>query len=244
MELNYFDLVVGGIVLLLGLKGILNGFFKEVFGLVGIIGGVFVASRFANEAGTYISNMVFHFDNQSAINFTGFLVVLAGFWAVMVVVGALFKKLVSASGLGIFDKILGFVFGASKFFLIGSIIVYAIYNMKTLRENLKKPMEGSILFPVMVETGGFIMKLDPVDHIKELQSHQDELQSDLTKAIKDKVSDAVENGVDAVKDSVDAEALKEKAQQMIQEHTDAIQEQTTEPTPHESESTDTENVEH
>jgi membrane protein required for colicin V production len=31
MEINYFDLVASIIILLLGLKGILNGFFKEVY---------------------------------------------------------------------------------------------------------------------------------------------------------------------------------------------------------------------
>ena len=42
MEFSIFDLVVGSIILLLGLKGILNGFFKELFGLIGIVGGIFI----------------------------------------------------------------------------------------------------------------------------------------------------------------------------------------------------------
>ena len=45
MDLNYFDMAVGSIVLLLGLKGLLNGFSKELFGLIGIVGGLFVASH-------------------------------------------------------------------------------------------------------------------------------------------------------------------------------------------------------
>ena len=38
MEFNYFDIITGAIILLLGLKGIVNGFFKEIFALIGIIG--------------------------------------------------------------------------------------------------------------------------------------------------------------------------------------------------------------
>jgi len=195
MELNYFDLIVGSIILLLGLKGILNGFFKEAFGLVGIIGGVFIASRFAHEVGSYLSDLIFKFDNDAAINFTGFLATLAVFWAAMIFLGMVFKKLSSASGLGPVDKILGFVFGASKFFLIGSIIAYAVYNVKTIKVNLEKPMKNSILFPIMVETGGFIMKMDPVDSIEEIKKKQDELQEKINEAV-------IENTKEEIKEAV------------------------------------------
>jgi membrane protein required for colicin V production len=53
MDLNYFDIIAAAIILLLGLKGIVNGFFKEIFGLVGIIGGIFIASRFGPDVGQY-----------------------------------------------------------------------------------------------------------------------------------------------------------------------------------------------
>jgi membrane protein required for colicin V production len=160
MELNYFDLIVGVIVLLLGLKGILNGFFKELFGLVGIIGGIFIASRFGDDVGQVISDAIFKFDSQAAISFTGFLVTLLVFWLLMIGAGMLFKKLSAASGLGPLDRILGFVFGSGKFFLIASVIVYALFNVNAIRKNLEPAMETSKLFGIMVATGGYIMKID------------------------------------------------------------------------------------
>ena len=92
MEFNYFDLVVTVIILLLGLKGILNGFFKEVFGLVGIIGGIFIASRLGDDIGQYLSDLIFKFENSAAISFTGFIATLGLFWLLMVAVGYAFKK--------------------------------------------------------------------------------------------------------------------------------------------------------
>lgn len=160
MDLNYFDLAIGIIILLLGLKGILNGFFKELFGLIGIIGGIFVASRVGDETGQVISDLIFHFESASAIAFTGFLVTLAIFWALMIGAGLLFKKLSTLSGLGPFDRILGFVLGSGKFFLIASVIIFAIFNVKAIRKNLEPAMENSMLFGAMVATGGFIMKID------------------------------------------------------------------------------------
>lgn len=163
MEFNSFDVIVSILVLFLGLKGILNGFFKEFFGLVGIIGGIFVASRAGEDVGQIISDSLLKFQSHAAISFTGFLVTLAAFWLFMVGVGAIFKKLSLVSGLGIVDKILGFFLSAGKFFLIAGVILYATYNIKAIRPNIDTIMDGSVLFDVLVSTGGFIMKLDPVE---------------------------------------------------------------------------------
>ena len=74
MDFSIFDLIVGSIILLLGLKGILNGFFKELFGLIGIVGGIFIGSRVAKYVGTFLSDAIFKFDSPAAINFLGFLI--------------------------------------------------------------------------------------------------------------------------------------------------------------------------
>ncbi len=168
MNIHYFDIIVGVIVLLLGLKGILNGFFKELFGLIGIIGGIFVASRFSQETGSLISNAIFHFESESAIKLTGFLLTLAVFWATMIGLGILFKKLSKVSGLGPVDKLMGFIVGSGKFFLIAAVIVYALYNIKAIKTNLAPAMQTSILFPVLVEVGEIIMHVDPTDLSNDL----------------------------------------------------------------------------
>jgi membrane protein required for colicin V production len=184
MEFSYFDIVISILILFLGLKGIINGFFKELFGLIGIIGGIFLASRVGDDVGKFINDTVLKFENDAAVSFTGFLVTLALFWLFMIIVGAVFKRLSSLSGLGIFDKIFGFVFSASKFFLIASVIVYAAYNIKAMRPNLDSVMKNSFIFPVLVETGSVIMKLDPI-----------EISSDINDTI-NKSSEIVTDGLD------------------------------------------------
>lgn len=167
MVLSYFDIVVIILILLLGLKGIINGFFKELFGLVGIVGGIFIASRVAKSVGEILSNIVFKFESSSAINFSGFLTTLLLFWLFMIGVGTMFQKLSSASGLGAVDRIFGFVFSASKFFFIASVIIYATHNVKAIKINLDKIMKDSLTYPVFVEVGSMIMKLDSVSSAKE-----------------------------------------------------------------------------
>ncbi len=208
MEFNYFDIVASIIILLLGLKGIINGFFKEVFGLIGIIGGIFVASRVGDEVGQYLSDLIFKFESNAAISFTGFLATLAVFWLFMIAVGFGFKKLSSMSGLGPVDKILGFIFGAGKFFLIAAVIAHAAYNIKALKTTIDESMSNSVLFPVLVKTGGFIMKLDPVEISDELNT----TMSDNAAAMQNKINETINNStLDIV------EKAKEKIQNSMPE---------------------------
>jgi membrane protein required for colicin V production len=211
MELNYFDIIAGVIILLLGLKGIINGFFKEIFGLVGIIGGIFVASRVGDDVGQYLSDAIFNFSNQSAISFTGFLVSLAIFWLLMIITGMIFQKLSKLSGLGALDKVLGFIFGASKFFLIAAVIAFAISNIKSLKPTLDSMMENSILYPVFVSTGGFIMKIDPVEEVANVEENIDTLTQKAGEVTQDIVENSVKQQIDEINKTIqDTNITQEK----------------------------------
>ncbi|MEA3372115.1 MAG: CvpA family protein [Campylobacterota bacterium] len=212
MEFNYFDLIITVIVLLLGLKGIINGFFKELFGLIGIIGGIFIASRMGDTVGTAVNDALFHFESGAAVNFTGFLITLSVFWIIMVSIGLLLKKLGKMSGLGPVDRVFGFVFGSGKFFLIGSVIIYAIFNIKTIRENLEPAMENSFMFPVMVDTGGFIMHLDPVeiaDDINETITDTVAITKEKIEITTTEISDATQETLQEAPEKI-MEEVKEK----------------------------------
>lgn len=210
MEFNYFDLVVAIIILFLGLKGIINGFFKELFGLVGIIGGIFIASRVGDDVGQMLSDTLFNFQSHAAISFTGFITTLALFWLLMIAIGFAFKKLSILSGLGPVDKLLGFVFGASKFFFIAAIIAHSMYNIKAIKKTLDPYLDNSILFPILVETGDFIMKLDPVelsDDInqtvsKQVQSAQKQVGSMVDGVVETSTQEIVKKVKEDLKESM------------------------------------------
>jgi membrane protein required for colicin V production len=158
--MNYFDVAVGSIVLLLGLKGLMNGFSKELFGLIGIVGGLFVASHIGGPIGRFLNESILHFETASAVNLVGFVFTVGIFWLLMIALGAGFKKLSTLSGLGIVDQILGFLVGASKFFFIMSVIVYALFSVTAIRENFGDKMKDSIFFEPMVATGDFILHIE------------------------------------------------------------------------------------
>ncbi len=157
---NYFDITIGAIVIILGIKGMINGLVKELFGLIGLIGGVYIASRLAEQIGGMIDKELFHMDNPAALKLLGFMAVFAGVWIVSIMVGALFSRLMSMSGLGFIDGLFGFIFGGGKYFLVFALIVTALSNVTLVKENMGKYFDDSVLYPYLKEAGAYLINID------------------------------------------------------------------------------------
>ncbi len=153
----WFDILVFGVTLLLGLKGIINGLVKEFFGLLGIVGGVLIASRLAKTANDFINNNIHNLNNDELGQFIGFLCVLIIFWLACLFVGYILSKIISMSGLGFLDRLGGFGFACVKIFLIFAILLFCLSEFKFLKEKLDKFTKDSFIVPVLEKTGAFIM---------------------------------------------------------------------------------------
>ena len=157
MEFYWFDAFILGFTLLLGLKGIVSGLIKEVFGLLGIIGGVFIASKYASQAAEFIQNTFYKIENQSLANFAGFLAILIIFWIICLVLGNFISKLVKLSGLGFLDRLGGFIFGGAKVFLIFAILVFCVARIDFLNDKLNQFAQNSFTLTPLKNIGSFIM---------------------------------------------------------------------------------------
>ena len=192
-NINVFDLVVVALITILGLKGLFRGFSKEFFALVGIVGGVFVASRLSNEAGEIVNSFI-PMENENTILLAGFVSALIIFWIIAYIIGSGLEKVFKMSGLGALDRILGFVFGAGKIFLLFSIISYAVSQVKMINDNLAPKLETSIVFPLLQETGSYIIQLDTSGFQEEVtkkldvvvDSTKDNIEEISAKVIEDK----------------------------------------------------------
>jgi len=160
MDFNYFDVTIAAIILILGIKGFMQGFIKEAFGLVGLVAGVYFASRLSDTAAQFIDVNFFHLENQSLLKLIGFLAILILIWLGATILGSIFSKLTSQSGLGFLNRLLGFVIGGGKYFLIFALIVTALSNVTLVKDNLEKYVQDSILYPYLTEAGSYLINLD------------------------------------------------------------------------------------
>ena len=160
MDFNYFDVTISAIVLILGIKGFMQGFIKEAFGLLGLVGGVYIASRLSDKAAAFIDTNLLHIDNVSLLKLIGFLAILIVIWFSATVLGSIFSKLTSESGLGFLNRMFGFIAGGGKYFIIFALIVTALSNVTLVKENLEKHVNDSILYPYLKEAGSYLINLD------------------------------------------------------------------------------------
>ncbi|NQY52245.1 MAG: CvpA family protein [Campylobacteraceae bacterium] len=172
LDFSIFDMVIIGVTLALGLKGLFKGFIKEISGLIGIIGGIFVASRFADVVGNAIAP-TFAITSEATISLIGFVCALIAFWLVIYILGMITSKIFAMSGLGIIDRLFGFIFGSAKIFLILAVISHALYQVESFRNKLDTKFQNSQVFPLLLETGSYIVKLDTKEISKSIEEKID-----------------------------------------------------------------------
>ncbi len=160
MDFNYFDVTIAAIVLILGIKGFMQGFIKEAFGLLGLVAGVYFASRLSDTAATFIDTNFLHLENASLLKLIGFLAILIVIWLSATILGSIFSKLTSESGLGFLNRLFGFIAGGGKYFLIFALIVTALSNVTLVKDNLEKYVNDSVLYPYLREAGSYLINLD------------------------------------------------------------------------------------
>ena len=210
-NISMFDIIIGLLLIMLGLKGILSGFIKEASGLFGIIGGVYVASRVDMKVGHYINDIIGILSTDSAISLVGFTITLGLFWSASYASGQVLSKVLALSGLGIADRLLGFVFSAGKMFMIFAMIFYVISNTR-LGTKLEKKLAKSQLYPIFIDVGNEIVALDETKVVKnigkDVKSVIDKTKAKAKKTAKEETTKIAKKVAKETKEKVEKEADK------------------------------------
>ncbi len=206
-DFSIFDLIIISITLILGLKGLFRGLIKEVFGIIGIIGAIFVASRIAKDAGDALAPIL-AIQSEATLKLIGFIVALVGFWLIVYTLGVIISKIFSASGLGVVDRIFGFIFGASKVFLIFSVIAYALYQVQSFKKVMDEKFEKSYVMPHLISVGSYIIKLDTTSITNTVDKVVNTTKtSELIDETKNNIKQSVEATTESVKEAVKEEVV-------------------------------------
>jgi len=157
MGFHIVDMIIVGLVLFLAIRGLVNGFSKELFNFLALIGGIAVAARTHTMAGEFIVKQNILPELSSDFQ------KLVGFAAVLILILILFNIISSirtkfrAESPGFLSRLFGYLISVARYVFIFSLIVFGINNADFLKEKLSKHYEGSQLFEPMVQLGGELL---------------------------------------------------------------------------------------
>jgi len=159
MDFTTFDLIIIGLILFLSLKGMVNGFTKELFNFIGLVGGIAVASRINMPVGEFIHANIYPINNQPALELVGFIVALLLIWIIFNFASSLFGRF-NAYEPGFFSRLLGYVMTAARYVAIFALIIVGIQKSQFLQEKMAQYYENSVLFPILSEIGSQLLNTD------------------------------------------------------------------------------------
>ena len=181
--MGYIDITILGIVLLVSFKGFYDGFVQEVSTLIGIVVGIFFASRLSGEMAVLFNQYIYNLNSPSVSLILGFIIVLAVFWVGFMLIGMAVSRFVKLTGLGILDRILGYVFSCVKVFCVFAFIIYGLNQIKFIQEIefMKQLPKNSKVYDAMLDTAKVIVNFDSID---EVDSRIQKLGKNVEKTIK------------------------------------------------------------
>jgi membrane protein required for colicin V production len=115
--MNWLDIVIIVVVILLGISGLRQGIIRTVFGIVGLVVGVVLAGRYYSALAERLSPA-----SATWANIAAYTIILVGTIIVAGVIGWLLAKLAHFAALGWLDKLVGFILGV----IIGGLFCAAV----------------------------------------------------------------------------------------------------------------------
>ncbi len=162
--MNYFDIIVGGLLLFALIKGFKKGLVTELASLAALVLGVLGAIEFSDITEQYLSQHV----NSAHVGLIAFFVTFILIVIGVHVIAKMVDKLVSAVALGIINRILGAAFSVLKYAFIISVLL-AVFNSFDKKFNIipDKQQESSLLYLPMSRLALTIFPYLHFDDIKD-----------------------------------------------------------------------------
>lgn len=115
--MNWLDIVIIIVAVLLGLAGLRQGIIRTIFGIVGLIGGIALAGRYYDELAVLLSH-----GGATWASIASYVIILLATLIVAGVIGWLVAKLVHITMLGWLDRLVGFILGI----VVGGLLCAAV----------------------------------------------------------------------------------------------------------------------
>jgi membrane protein required for colicin V production len=115
-----FDYLIAIVFIISCIYGTYRGFIKEAMSILGLVLSIFFASKFSQP----LAKIIPVIDNSDVIIVVAFILILISTLVISSLIGKGLNNIIKFSGLGFFNRFLGFSFGFVRGLLVIFIIVY------------------------------------------------------------------------------------------------------------------------
>lgn len=193
---HYVDIAVIIIVAVLGLRGLKNGLIHEIMGVLGVVLGIYFASKYCIDGARYIELVGLSFENRHILLMFAFILILALVWIGFLVLGVIVARfVVILPEIAIINYFGGYVFSALKYFVILCVVVYGLTQVGFLKDPIKNLTEGTRSYPIMYEVAEKIMSIEA---LQDLQKQYVEVEETAKKEVKKAATKAANEVVKSV----------------------------------------------
>ncbi|MBU1487804.1 CvpA family protein [bacterium] len=162
--MNWLDITFLVIIGINGLLGLWRGLIREVFTLLGIVGGVLIASRTYELTLPFVERFI---ANPNLAKIVSFILIFLIAAILIHILGVAISKLFKTLFLGWLDRIFGLLFGLVKGVAIVLIVILLLSKFPL--GNSEKLLESSIVVPYAFILLEFFLPLLPEDFSGILQ---------------------------------------------------------------------------
>ena len=155
--MNWLDIVLLVIVAASMLTSLRKGLSREIIGLVATILAIVLGIWFYGIAGAWFEP---YLSSRAAAHFAGFVLVFVGVLLLGVAVSAAVGKFLKATGLSLFDHVLGAVFGLARGVLVAIALVMGIMAFSATGNPPKSVVESRTA-PYVVDAARLIASMAP-----------------------------------------------------------------------------------
>ena len=157
MGFHIVDIVIIGLVALLAIKGLVNGFTKELLNFITIVSGVILAARY-NEIVVKLINeqkLVPPIPDEFA-KIIGFLLIIVSIWLFISFISSIITKRPS----GFLSRLFGYILSSARYLFIFSLIIFGVSQSNFFKESATKFKAETKLFEPMSQIGAKILNID------------------------------------------------------------------------------------
>lgn len=153
--MNLLDVLIAIPLLWGAYKGFKRGLIFEIFMLVGLILGLYIAFKFSSLINGLVGKMVDA--NSAVIPYLSFIIVFAAILLIMILFAKLLENILKISSLNVLNQVAGAVLGIIKFALVVSVILWSFKSLEPhwnfINASTKKQ---SLLYEPVLKTSTFL----------------------------------------------------------------------------------------